>query len=211
VPILNVGEVSLSPVSGTRRISQTPAGCAVVAAALLALGCGGGGGESDAVPCTTLSFDRALQTPANGDVYLDQSNSTCSTVDVGVVVSNLTGVFTASFDIAYPTGLLQYNSYTLGPLIQKGNPVNTPVVIATQAGGTVQITMTRLSPDPDVDASGSEALIFLRFVRIAPGAGVMEFDTSGASTVGEIILDQYGPPARPASFAPGHGGMVTVP
>jgi len=201
----------LSPVSGTRRISQTPAGWTVVAAVLFALGCGGGGGGSDAVSCTPLSFDRALPTPANGDVYLDQSDSTCSTVDVGVMVSNLTGVFTASFDIAYPTGLLQYNSYTLGPLIQKGSPVNTPVVIATQAGGTVQITMTRLNPDPDVDASGSEALIFLRFVRIASGAGVMEFDTSGASTVGEIILDQYGPPARPASFAPGHGGMVTVP
>jgi hypothetical protein len=198
----------LSPAPGTRRTFLTPAGCAVVAAILLTLGCGGGGGGSDAIPCTALSFDRALQTPANGDVYLDQSNSTCSTVDVSVVVSNLSGVFTAGFDIAYPTNLLQYSSYTLGPLMQKDGPATPPLVIAIQAGGTVQISVTRFSPDPDVDAVGSEALIALRFVRVAPGAGIIDFDTSGTSTVGEIIL---GPPARPASFAPGHGGIVTVP
>jgi len=200
----------LSPVSGSRRIFLTPAGCAVVTAALLTLGCGGGGGGSDAVTCTTLSFDRALQTPADGDVYLDQAGSTCSTVDVGVVVSNLSGVFTAGFDITYPTNLLQYSSYTLGPLMLKGPPANPPLVIATQAGGTVQITITRFGPDPDVDAVGSEALIFLRFMRLVPGAGVIDFDTSGTSAVSDSILDENGA-MRPASFAPGQGGMVMVP
>jgi len=200
----------LSPVPGTRRISRIPAGCAVLAAALLTPGCGGGGGGSDAVPCTAVSFDRALQTPANGDVYLDQSNSTCSTVDIGVVVSNLSGIFTASFDISYPTNLLQYNSYTLGPLILKGSPQNTPVAIVTQAGGTVEVTMTRLGSDPDVAAAGSEALIYLRFVRVAPGAGGVDFDTGAGSSVGEVILDHNGA-TRPASFSPGHGGVVTVP
>lgn len=200
----------MNPTTGARRIFPTPAGCAVVAAAALVLGCGGGGGGSDAVPCTTLSFDRVLQTPADGDVYLDQSTGTCSTVDVGVVVTNLSGVFTAGFDIAYPANLLQYSSYTLGPLMQKDSPATAPLVIVTQSGGTVQFSVTRFGPDPDVDAVGSEALIVLRFMRVASGAGAIDFDTSGTSAVGEVVLDQDGA-TRPASFAPGHGGMATVP
>lgn len=196
---------------GSRRISLTPAGWAVMAVTLLAPGCGGGGGGSDAVPCTSLSFDRALQSPANGDVYLDESNSTCSTVDVAVVVSNLNGIFTASFDVAYPPGLLQYSSYTLGPLMLKGAPVNAPLVIVTESAGSVQVTVTRFSPDPDVDAVGSEAMIYLRFARVGPGAGIIDFDTGVASSVGEVILDQSSPPVESGSFAPGHGGMVTVP
>jgi hypothetical protein len=189
-----------------------PAAGVAAVAALLALGCGGGGGDGggDAMPCTTLSFDRALQTPSAGDVYLEQSAATCGTVDVAVVVANLDGIFTVGFDIAYPTNLLQYSSWTLGPLMQKDNPQNTPTVIATESGGTVQITVTRLNPDSEVNAAGSEALIVLRFVRVGPGAGAIDFNTSGSSTVGEIVLDNIGA-TSPATFAPGHGGMVTVP
>ena len=201
----------MSTAPGTCRKLATPVGCAVMAATLLVLGCGGGGGDSDSVTCTALSFARALQSPAVGDVYLDESNSTCSTVEIAVVASNVSGIFTTSFDISYPASRLQYSSYTLGPLMTKGPPTTTPLVLANDTGGTLEITITRFSPDTDVNASGSEAMIYLRFARVAAGSGIIDFDTSGASSVGEVIYDQNGSPASPASFAPGHGGMVTVP
>lgn len=175
-------------------------------------GCGGGGGgdDSDPVVCTNLAFDRALVTPVDGDVYFEESTSTCTTVDVSVLVSNLSGIWTVGFDLTYPTTLLQYDSSTLGPLLQKGSPVNPVIHLVDPITGGLKVTMTRLAPDPAVSAVGSEALLTLRFKRIGPGAAAIDFYTGGGSSVSESILDDGGLP-RPAVFTPGHGGMVTVP
>jgi len=70
--------------------------------------------------------------------------------------------------------------------------------------------MTRLAPDPGVTATGSESLIVFHFTKGSPGAGLIDFDMSGTSTVAEQILDQNGT-VLPASFGPDHGGVVTVP
>jgi hypothetical protein len=45
---------------------------------------------------------------------------------------------------------------------------------------------------------------------VAGGEGIIDFDSSATSTVSETILDPSGNP-RPASFGPGHGGLVTIP
>ncbi|HUD71738.1 MAG TPA: cohesin domain-containing protein [Dongiaceae bacterium] len=194
-----------------RRLPRAAGSASLLLVALLALSCGGGGGGgSDALPCTTLTFDRALSTLANGDVYLDQASGTCSTVGVGVLVNNLSRIWTVSFDLNFPSSLLTYDSFTLGPLLQKGSPASPPLVFVTQVGSTVQVTMTRLLPDPPIDAVGSEALITIRFQRVAAGSGAIDFNTSGSSPVGEVVLDELGG-TRPATFAPGHGGMVMVP
>ena len=187
------------------RSSRLPLICAAVA--LVVCGCSGGGSGSDPVTCTNLSFDRALATPAGGDVYLDQAGGTCSTIDIAVLVNNLTGIWSVSFDISYPTGLLTYQSYTLGPLLQKGAPLYPPVVVVKTSGNDVQVTMTRFGSDPPVGATGSESLITLSFARVAAGSSAIDFDTGGIS---DIILDDNGI-ARPAVFGPGHGGMVVVP
>ena len=190
------------------RLSRLPLICAAVT--LIVCGCSGGGGGSDPVTCTSLSFDRALATPSSGDVYLNQAAGTCSTIDIAVLVNNLTGIWSVSFDISYPTGLLAYQSFTVGPLLQKGAPLNAPVVVVTTSGSDVQVTMSRLGSDPPVGATGSESLITLSFARVAAGSAAIDFDSSGGSSVGEIILDDHGA-TRPAVFGPGHGGMVVVP
>lgn len=192
------------------RLKHAAAATPILLATLLLVSCGGGGGgDSDPIPCTSLSFDRALANLSNGDVYLDQASGTCSTVGVTVLVNNLTRIWTVSFDLNFPASLLSYDSFTLGPLLQKGSPMNPPFVQVNQVGGTVQVTMTRFAPDPTVDAVGSESLITIRFQRVAAGSGVIDFNTSGGS-VGEVILDDN-QGQRPAVFAPGHGGMVIVP
>ena len=191
-----------------RRI-RLPLVCAVVT--LVLSGCSGGGGGSDPVTCTNLSFARALATPAAGDVYLDHAAGTCSTIDIAVLVNGLSGIWSVSFDISYPTSLLAYQSYTLGPLLQKGAPLNTPLLVTVNTlGNDVQVLMTRFAPDPAVGAVGSESLITLRFARLAAGSAAIDFDTSVGSLVNERIIDDSGV-TRPAVFGPGHGGMVMVP
>src|SRR6185436_336273 len=165
----------------------------VLLAALLAFACGGGGGgDSDAVVCTALTFDRALSTLSNGDVYLDQASGTCSTIGVSVLVNNLADIWTVSFDLNFPSSLLSYASYTVGPLLLKGSPSMTPFVQVNQVGGTVQVTMSRFFPDPPVNAVGSEALITIHFRRIVAGSGAIDFNTS-ATPVNEVILDDATP------------------
>jgi hypothetical protein len=176
-------------------------------------GCGGGGGgddDPDPIVCTNLAFDRVLVTPADGDVYFEEAASTCSSLEVSVLVSNLSGIWTVGFDLTFPTTLLQYESATLGLLLQKGSPQFPVFHDVNESNGVLQVTMTRFGTDPAVAAVGSESLITLRFKRMAAGAAAIDFHTSGGSIVNESILDDGGL-ARPAVFVPGHGGMVTVP
>jgi hypothetical protein len=184
---------------------RLPLICAVVT--LIVSACSGGGSGSNPVTCTNLSFDRALTTPSVGDVYLDQAAGTCSTIDIAVLVDGLSGIWSVSFDISYPTALLAYQSFTLGPLLQKGAPLKTPIVLVTTSGNDVQVTISRFAPDPPVSATGSEILITLSFARLASGSAAIDFDPGGIS---DIILDDHGV-VRPAVFGPGHGGMVVVP
>ena len=184
----------------------------VVASSILFAGCsgGGGGGDSKSPTCSPISFDRAMVSPAAGDVYMDESTATCSTIDIVILINNLSGIFTVSFDLTYPTSLLDYQSYSLGPLILKGNPTNTPVVIVVPTASGISVTATRLAPDGSVTANGSEAFLRLRFGKLASGSGPIDFDMDPGSHVSEAVIDANSN-LRPASFGPGHGGMVTVP
>jgi len=180
-------------------------------AALLFAACGGGGGgdSHDSPMCTNLSFDRAMVTPGAGDIYMDQASSTCSSLDVVILVSNLTGIYTVGFDLTYPTNALQYQSYAVGPLMLKGNPTNPPVVIVSPTANGVQIGISRFGADPPVTATGSEALISLHFVRVGSNSGVFDFNTTSGN-VSESVYDANGNQLS-AVFAPNHGGMVVVP
>jgi len=195
------------------RVPRRPASAlALVFAALVLAACGGGGGgdDHDTPMCTNLTFDRAMVTPAAGDIYMDQASSTCTSLDVVILVSNLTGIYTVGFDLIYTTNALQYQSYSVGPLMLKGNPSNVPFVQVSPTSAGIQIAMSRLGSDPPVSATGSEALVSLHFVRVGSGAGAFDFYTGGGSTVSESVLDQNGN-SRPAVWSPNHGGMVTIP
>jgi len=178
--------------------------------AALSVCCQGGDGDDDTspLPCTAISFDAANTSPVAGDVYFSPSSSTCTTVDVSVRVNEISDVFTVGFDLMYPASVLLYQSYTLGPLLQKGT-ATAPRALLTSGSGALQVVMTRLSPDGPVVAGANEILITLRFSKVGVGAGMIDFNSSSSSTVTEEILDDSGQ-TRPASFGPGHGGTVTV-
>jgi hypothetical protein len=182
-----------------------------LALALVLIGCsGGGGGGSNPVTCTSLSFDRALSTPASGDVYLEQAAGTCSTIDISVIVNDLAGIWTVGFDLTYPAAIVQYQSYVVGPLLLKGGVASPLVVIVQPTATGVRVSMSRVGSDPTVTAVGSESLITLRFSRVGAGTGLIDFDSSPTS-ISDVILDNSNPPVRSGVFGPGHGGMVIVP
>ncbi len=199
---------------GARKGDRRSAVLLAVIITFLSGACAGGGGsEEDSGPAcvTELSFASAISPVSDGDVYLQESANTCTTVDVSVLVANLSGIWTVGFDLTYPSAQVRYVSFTQGPLLKKGSPANQPFFfVSNPSDGTLQVTMTRFPPDPSVSAVGAEALITFRFSKVAVGTGMIDFDSSVGSTVDESIQDENGS-ARPASFGPGHGGLVTVP
>jgi len=185
-----------------------------LALATIFLGCSGGGDESiDSTPCSDMQFAGANATPVNGDVFFQEVStiySTCSSIDVRVVVNNLNDIWTVGFDLAYPSTLVSYTGFTLGPLLQQGGPANPPFAQVNQSSGMLQVTATRLGADPPVDAVGQQVLMTLHFSRQSTGAAMIDFNRSGGSQVNEAIQDENGTILN-AIFGPGHGGLLTVP
>jgi hypothetical protein len=177
---------------------------------LLSWSCKSGGGEENsAVPCTDITFTAADTTPASGDVFMSQTGATCSSLQVSVVVNDLSNILTVGFDMTYPASLLQYTNYTVGPLMQK-NTSNPPIALVTGGSGVVKVAISRVMQAGTVNAGSNEVLVTLHFSKVSAGTGNIDFNSSGSSTVDETVLDQNGA-ARPASFGPNHGGSVMVP
>ncbi len=183
---------------------------APVLALMMALAGCSGGDEPDAATCNSLTFTPGITAPANGDVFLGAPLNTCSDLYLNVLIDDLSGVYTVSFDLTYPAAVLQYASCAVGPLLTKQGPQSAPLCIVTQtSAGHLTVAVSRRNPDPSVTAGRSELLATLRFQRVAAGAGAIDFDTDGA-TGAEAVQDEFGN-FRPASFGPGHGGLVSVP
>jgi len=184
-----------------------------LAVLLVLLGCNSRHKDSLPAPppvvCQDLEFQGALATPADGDVFLHEESASCTTVDVGVMVNSLTGIWTVGFDLVFPPAVVRFDGATVGPLLQQGSPTNPPALIVNSTSSEIQVSVSRLHPDPSVAAVGAVEVVHLRFSRVAAGSGVIDFDASSGSTVAETILDDSGNP-RPASFGPGHGGLVTA-
>src|SRR5713226_2804861 len=123
--------------------------CLLMASLLVTLGCKAGANNNDGsgpLPCTNLSFTRALSSPANGDVYLQGVTSTCSTIDVSVDVANLSGIFTVGFDLTFPSSIVSYQTFFKGSLLQKNNPATPPYFLVTNPSpGSLQVAMSRFA------------------------------------------------------------------
>jgi len=185
-----------------------------LALATILLGCSSGGDESiDSTPCSDMEFAGANATPVNGDVFFQEVPtiySTCSSIDVRVIVNNLNDIWTIGFDLTFPSTLVSYSGFTLGPLLQQGSPASPPLAFVNQSSGSLNVAASRSATDPSVDAVGQVVLMTLHFSRLMTGAAMIDFNLSGGSPVNEVIQDENGT-VRPAIFGPGHGGLLTVP
>jgi hypothetical protein len=186
-----------------RRRAALAAGLALV----LMSGACGGGEDAPSIACTDLGFAPGNTSPGAGDVFFMRTSSSCNTLDVGVFIRDLSDIFTVAFDLTYPSSELQYNSHSVGPLLQSGSLFT---LVENPTPGTLQVSMSRITPDPAATATGNALLISFRFNRSAAGVGAIDFKTGGGSLVSEEVLDDGGNSIA-ASFGPGHGGGVVVP
>ena len=160
--------------------------------------------------CRPLSLHGALANPRPGDLFLRPGEVTCDQAQIEVAVDAVAGVFTASFELRYPATLVKYTGFTVGPLLQRTPVTTQPLCLVQESSpGVLEVTMTRFAPDRGVAAQGSETLLALRFTRVAPGSGDVDFNLDPASPVAERIVDDAGA-AVAARFGPGHGLKLTV-
>lgn len=161
--------------------------------------------------CTPLSLRPALAAPQAGDLYLRAGTATCDSLEVEVTAKDVAGLFTVSFDLAYPADLLKYDGYAEGPVLLQGPPRQSPFfVVKNPSPGVLQASMTRLSPDTSVAATGSSGILRLRFRRVAGGTGTIDFLTGGTSAIAEQVVDSQGQVVA-TRWTPGHGATVVVP
>jgi hypothetical protein len=160
--------------------------------------------------CRPLSLHGALPNPRPGDLFLRPGAATCDEAQIEVAADALAGVFTASFDLRYPATLMKYTGFTVGTLLQRTPVTTQPLCLVQESSpGVIEVTMTRFAPDHGVTAQGSETLLVLRFARVAPGSGGVDFNLDPSSPVAERIVDDSGS-AVAARFGPGHGLKLTV-
>jgi hypothetical protein len=179
---------------------------------VLGLACKGKGNDgNDAIPCTSISYTGSIGTPGAGDVYLLSLGSSCDSVDISVLVTNLSGIFTVGFEVDYPSSLIGYQSFTPGPLLQQGSPPIAPQFFVTNLSpGVIIVSGTLFRPDTSVSATGNAIFITFHFVRLASGSGAVDFNTGSGGSINNQIIDENGTVVA-ASFGPGHGGVVQVP
>lgn len=171
----------------------------------------GGGARSVWPSCPPAAFRQDLESPQAGDLYLRAGRASCTTLEIDLVAHGVEGAFTLSFDLRYPADLLKFEGHAPGPLLAKGAPRTPPLfLVRSPETGRVQASLTRFAPDGAVAAEGSETLLTLRFSRMAPGSGTVDFALGADSPVAERILDHRGQPVS-ARFGPGHGGVATFP
>jgi hypothetical protein len=161
--------------------------------------------------CAPPSFEAALSEPAATDIFLAPGAATCTNLEVEVAAHAISGLFTVSFDLRYPSGILKYEGKTPGPLMRQGSPKTAPVfLVQNPEPGILIVTLTRFARDGATTATASEALLTFHFSRAGAGSGTIDFETGPSSTIAEKVLDENGL-VRPARFGPGHGGVVRSP
>jgi hypothetical protein len=179
---------------------------------VLGLGCKGPGKDGNSVtPCASISFTASLSSPAAGDVSLAPGASSCDRVDIGVLVTNLSGIFTIGVDLLYPSSIIAYQGFSAGPLLYQGSPPIAPqFFVMNPSPGEIAVSGTLFRPDSDVTATNSATFITLHFVRVVSGSGGLDFNTGPGSLINNQIIDDTGTIIT-ASFGPGHGGVIQVP
>ena len=201
----------------SRAATALLAGSLLVALPGKAAGSDPGSAAAESVPdpaavtdCRPLALHGALANPRPGDLFLRPGAVTCDQAQIEVAADAVAGVFTASFDLRYPAALVKYTGFTVGPLLMQTPVATQPLCLVQESSpGVLEVTMTRFAPDRGVAAQGSETLLVLRFARVAPGSGGVDFNLDPSSPVAERIVDDAGSVVA-ARFGPGHGLKLIV-
>ncbi len=178
---------------------------ATIVALTSVVACGGGG--SDPVNdggggSSLISADFTPSTPNPGAdmVTLQKGTANANNVVVDVRVTDVNGVFGASFDVLYNTAQAAFVGYTAGDALAGGN---TPLYDVQQpTPGRLVVFATRQGAGATgVDITGTKTLIKLTFRVDRAGSSTMSFQN------GELLDDQN--PPQPIPGIAWSGGTLT--
>jgi hypothetical protein len=174
----------------------------LVVSSALALGCSGGGGGGDDddddvnPPAVCVGFASTFGAAASEVTLTKGAGSTCGVVVVDVVLTDVTDVFTVSFDATFDPATVEYEGFSTSGshLASDGEQVQ---VLETIGSGTVSLGVGRVNTNVGVNFAGSKTVVKLMFSR-ASGAA------TGSSTTLSLdsgkVLGSEQPPVQKAGI-----------
>jgi hypothetical protein len=180
----------------------------LLGALLWATGCSTDENSAGLAPnCISFVPDIGDDPPPSGEVTaLFGPDSTCNTLDLQLVVSGVDDIFSAQFEIVYPTGIAQVFQVDLNGSFLFEDGV-TPLLNFDVVNGRAEIGFTRQDTNnggvtPPVD---NTLLAVVRFARIATtSSGTLSFEDATLS----VLPDPAGPPVEVT--VPFNGGVIAV-
>ena len=129
--------------------------------------CGGGGGAADGgggggSTNVNAGFVPDVASPGANSVSLAESSSSGNAVTVNVNLTDVSGVYSAGFDLTFDSSRVTFQGYTPGSVLEQGG--NTPTYAVNQVtAGRIRVGATRQGNAAEVTVSGSQPVIRLNF------------------------------------------------
>jgi Cohesin domain len=158
-----------------RLFSGSAFAIGLLALALAACGGGGGGGgpTEPTPPPPGIVFAPQGSATANSISLASGAGSTASTLVLEVRATQVTDLYGVAFDLAYPSGQLQFTRAVAGSLLAGGT-----VQAVASTPGTLVVGGTHLGNV--AGATGSGVVMTLEFSAVAAGQGSFAFSRNSA-------------------------------
>jgi len=164
----------------------------IVVLVLGATGCGGG--SSPTTPPVTPPPSSGIQftadgTPGTNTIYMTGGDG--EPLQLEVRTNSVTGLYGVSFELRFPSNLLQFSGVTEGSFLGQGG-VSTSLQVTESPAGTLIVGISRLGEVAGVDGSG--LLATFEFTISGSGSGTLlfaanqAFDATGAAQGGVTWL-----------------------
>lgn len=137
-------------------------------------GGGGGGGPTQPPPPQTpaITFTPSGSAGANS-ISLERAGGGADRLVLRVRATQVTDLYGVSFDLAFPSTALAFDSATEGPFLAGGGNFQTSMQVAEASPGTLVVGISRLGVFRG--ATGSGVLLTLEFVPAGTASGGMTF------------------------------------
>jgi hypothetical protein len=133
-------------------------------------------GSSNPSGPRSITFTPLSTTPPSNSVTLQQVSTTSNTVVIEVRMTQVNGVFAASFDLVYSSTVASFVSASEGTFLNSGG-ATTQLIVNSTTPGRVIVGLSRLSASSG-GASGSGTLMTVTLRSVAVGTTGVSFENA---------------------------------
>lgn len=170
--------------------------------ASIIVGCGGGGGDDAAPPgggggtgTFSASFTADNPTPGADSVSMDQGSASGARVTIDVNITDTQDVFGGTFDVTYPSSMVNYVGQTDGNWNDSCGS-NRSTTVTQPTPGQLSVVSQCLNPAGSVNVTGTRRFVSLIFDVTAVGSGsvsvsnaALQNDSNPPQDLGGITWD----------------------